>query len=305
MTARDSAMLNAFCVDTEEWFHVCAVETPYADPATWNAAPSRVEHDTDVILQLLADAGAKGTFPTLGWVAERHPRLVRRIADQGHEVGCHGYHHHLVYEQTPQAFRAEIDRAKKLLEDVSGQQVVTFRAPGFSITREAFWAYPILADLGFRYDTSIVPAARTHGGVRDFSRDACTLATENGTLTLYPVSVMRFAGRTIPFSGGGYLRLFPDALLDAGFVQNHREGRPVMAYIHPREIDTEQPRMDMPWLRGFQYYVGLADCERKLRRMLARYAFGTVPAVLAAHPPREAWQLRGDTLTPLPAQASA
>jgi polysaccharide deacetylase family protein (PEP-CTERM system associated) len=305
VSANAGSPLNAFCVDTEEWFHVCAVETPWADPATWNAAPARVERDTDVILQLLSDAGAKGTFPTLGWIAERYPQMVRRIADQGHEVGCHGYHHHLVYEQSPQEFRAEIDRAKKLLEDVSGQSVVTFRAPGFSITREAFWAYPILAQLGFTIDTSIVPAARTHGGVQGFSRDACTLETDHGTLTLFPVSVMDVAGRAIPFSGGGYLRLFPDALTDAGFTQNHRAGRPVMAYIHPREIDVDQPRMAMPWLRGFQYYVGIADCERKLRRMLARYAFGSCQAVLAAHPPRERWRYRDGQMTRVTAAAGA
>lgn len=288
--------LNAFCVDTEEWFHVCAVDTPYMDPATWDRAPARVERDVDVLLGLLAEAGAKGTFPTLGWIAEKYPAMVRRIADQGHEVGCHGYYHRLVYEQTPADFRAEIDAARKRLQDVSGQAVTTFRAPGFSITRSAFWAYPILAELGFLVDTSIVPAARDHGGVAGLGQDAFRLQTHAGDLTVFPVSIMHVLGRAVPFSGGGYLRLYPSSFLDLGFRENHRVGRPVMAYIHPREIDPGQPRMAMPWIKSFKYYVGLDTCEAKLRRMLGRYRFGTVPQVLAAHPVRETRVLRGDEL---------
>ena len=290
------APLDAFCVDTEEWFHVCAVDTPYADPATWDAAPATVERATERLLEMLEQAGATGTFPTLGWIAEKYPRLVRRIAELGHEVGCHGYHHHLVYEQTPATFRAEVDRAKKLLEDVSGRAVVTFRAPGFSITREAFWAYPVLAELGFTTDISIVPAARTHGGVAGMTRDAFRLDTGAGMLTVYPVSVMRLLGRLVPFSGGGYLRLFPDALLERGFRENHAAGRPVMTYIHPREIDPAQPRLQLPWQRAFQTYVGIAGCEGKLRRMLARHRFGTVQQVLAAHPPVHTRVLRDGDL---------
>ncbi len=295
-----SGLLNSFCVDTEEWFHVCAVDTPYLDPATWESAPARVERDVDVLLGLLAETGAKATFPTLGWIARKYPAMVRRIADEGHEVGCHGYHHRLVYEQTPTEFRVEVDTARKLLQDVSGQEVLTFRAPGFSIVRSCFWAYPILAELGFKVDTSIVPAARDHGGVAGLSRDSFRLQTDSGELTVFPVSVMSLLGRIIPFSGGGYLRLYPSAFVDQGFTQNHRVGRPVMAYIHPREIDPGQPRMPMPFVKRFKYYVGLDTCEAKLRRMLLRYRFGTVAAVLAAHPPRETRVLRGGDLVLLP-----
>lgn len=299
-SAQSSAPLNAFCVDTEEWFHVCAVDTPYMDPASWDAAPARVERGVDVMLGLLHEAGAKGTFPTLGWLAKKYPAMVRRIADQGHEVGCHGYYHRLVYEQTPADFRAEIDTARKLLQDVSGQAVTTFRAPGFSIVRSCFWAYPILAELGFTVDTSIVPATRDHGGVAGLGRDPFVLSTESGPITVFPVSVMSVLGRMVQFSGGGYLRLYPSAFVDMGFKQNHQAGRPVMTYIHPREVDPGQPRMPMPLAKSFKYYVGLGTCEAKLRRMLARYRFGTVPAVLAEHPPREQRTLQdGDlVLTP-------
>jgi len=300
MSSLSPGPLNAFCVDTEEWFHVCAVDTPYRDPSTWDAAPARVERDVDVLLSLLDETGAKGSFPTLGWIARKYPAMVRRIADQGHEVGCHGYYHRLVYEQTPADFRAEIDSARKLLQDVSGQEITTFRAPGFSIVRSCFWAYPILAELGFRVDTSIVPAARDHGGVAGLGRDPFRLRTDSGELTVFPVSIMHVLGRAVPFSGGGYLRLYPSTFVDMGFSQNHRAGRPVMAYIHPREIDPEQPRMSMPFAKQFKYYVGLGSCEDKLRRMLERYRFGTVPAVLAAHPPREVRELRAGDMVLAP-----
>jgi len=296
--AEAAGPLNAFCVDSEEWFHVCDVETPYVDPATWRDAPARVERNMDVILGLLDEAGAKGTFPTLGWLAEAYPALVRRIADLGHEVGCHGYYHRLVYGQSPAEFRAETERARKLLQDTTGQPVVTYRAPGFSITRASLWALPILAELGFEVDVSVVPATRDHGGIAGFPRDPFTLATGAGDLVMFPVSVMDAAGRRMPFSGGGYLRLLPMAALRHGFAQNHGAGRPVMAYIHPREIDPGQPRLRLPALKGFKYYVGLAGCEGKLRAMLRRWRFGTVADVLRAHPPRSRYELRDGALRP-------
>ena len=293
MTRRADSPLNAFCVDLEEWFHVCGVETPYQDPATWDRAPATVERDTEVLLKLLSDANAHGTFVVVGWVAERYPRLVRRIADLGHEIGCHGYYHRLVYEQTADEFREEIRRARRTLQDASGQSVVCYRAPGFSMKRECFWALTILAEEGFTTDISIVPAARDHGGVADLAPDPFRLRTPGGELSVFPVSVMRVAGRTVPFSGGGYLRLFPLAFVRWGLRQNHRAGRPVMTYIHPREIDPAQPRMRLPALKGFKYYVGLDTCERKLASLLRDYSFASVAEVLRRHPPRELHELRG------------
>jgi polysaccharide deacetylase family protein (PEP-CTERM system associated) len=277
-------MLDAFCVDLEEWFHVCGVETPYQDPATWGDAPSCVERDTEVLLGLLDEVGAKGTFLAVGWLAEKHPGLIKRIGDLGHEIGCHGYYHRLVFEQTPEEFRAEISRARKLLQDVSGQDVSCFRAPGFSMTTDCFWAYPILAEEGIRVDVSIVPAARDHGGIQGFGRSPFCLETDAGEIQVFPVSVMQLAGRTLPFSGGGYMRLFPMPLLHLGFRQNHRMGLPVMTYIHPREINPDQPRLPLPPLKRFKYYVGLRGCEGKLRTLLHRYRFGTVSDVLRSHP---------------------
>jgi len=299
VSTNGAAPLNAFCVDLEEWFHICDVETPYSDPASWDRAPSIVERDTERLLSMLADGKARGTFVAVGWIAEKYPQLVRRIAEQGHEVGCHGYYHRLVFEQTPAEFRAEIRRAKQVIEAASGQPATCFRAPGFSMKRECFWAYPILAEEGFTTDISVVPARRAHGGVSDFEQDPFRLMTASGEITVFPVSVMRFGGRAVPFSGGGYLRMFPLALVRRGFTQNHREGRPVMTYIHPREIDPQQPHLKLPALKGFKYYVGVAGCEAKLRQLLREYRFASVAEVLRQHPPREEREYRdGEIVAP-------
>ena len=269
-------ILDAFCVDLEEWFHVCGVQTPYDDPRTWETAPALVEKDTEILLTLLDEAGVKGTFLTLGWLAKKYPRLIQRIASQGHEIGCHGYYHRLVFEQSPEQFRNEVSAARKILQDLSGQAVTCFRAPGFSIKRECFWAYPILAEEGIQIDVSIVPAARDHGGIKNFRREPFRMVTESGELTVFPVSLMRLVGAHLPFSGGGYLRLFPMPIIHYGFRQNHRRGLPVMAYIHPREINPTQPRLNLPYRKRFKYYVGLKKCEEKLRRLLRAYRFGTL-----------------------------
>lgn len=285
--AQNTGQLNAFCVDLEEWWHICAADTPYNDPATWDAAPPFVEKDTEVLMRLLDETGARGTFLTVGWVAEKYPSLIRRLADAGHEIGCHTYYHRVVYEQSPEDFDADIAKCVKVLREVSGQAVTAFRAPGFSMKREAFaYAYPILARHGITVDVSIVPAARDHGGVEGFTRDPFVLnipTTSWGPQTrmqCWPVSVMDVLGRTTPFSGGGYLRLFPMPLVRAGYRQNHRAGRPGMAYIHPREIDPAQPRLKLPWKKYFKYYVGIKGCEEKLRASLKSFTFTTIAEVL-------------------------
>lgn len=281
MSAATDTTPNAFCVDLEEWFHVCGVETEYSDPATWDRAPSHVVSNTEVLMRLLDEAHARGTFLTVGWVAERHPELIRRLVDAGHEIGCHSYYHRLVYTLTPQEFDEETGRCLKLLRDLSGQPVRTFRAPGFSMKRECFWAYPILRKHGIDIDVSIVPARRDHGGVAGFTRDPFLLHTAAGDMRCFPVSVMRIAGRTIPFSGGGYLRLLPLTVVSAGYRQNHREGRPGMCYIHPREINPAQPRLKLPAVKYFKYYVNLGATEDKLRWCLRRFRFTTISEVVS------------------------
>jgi polysaccharide deacetylase family protein (PEP-CTERM system associated) len=238
-------------------------------------------------MRLLDETGARGTFLTVGWVAEKYPSLIKRLADAGHEIGCHTYYHRVVYEQPPEDFDADIGQCLKVLRDISGQPVTAFRAPGFSMKREAFaYAYPILARHGITVDVSIVPAARDHGGVEGFTRDPFLLnipTTSWGPQTsvrCWPVSVMDILGRTTPFSGGGYLRLFPMPLVKHGYRQNHAAGRPGMAYIHPREIDPAQPRLKLPWKKYFKYYVGIKGCENKLRASLNAFTFTTIAEVL-------------------------
>ena len=272
--------LNAFCVDLEEWFHICAADTPYNDPDTWDDAPAHVVKDTETLMRLLDETGARGTFLTVGWVADKYPDLIKRLADAGHEIGCHSYYHRVVYEMTPEAFEEDIARCLATLRQISGQPVTAFRAPGFSITREAFWAYPILRRHGITVDVSIVPAVRDHGGVSGFTRDPFLLHTPEGDINCFPVSVMSIGGKAVPFSGGGYLRLFPMSLIKAGYSQNHRAGRPGMSYIHPREINPDQPRLKLPPKKSFKYYVGIRTAEEKLRRCLRAYRFTTIAEVV-------------------------
>ncbi len=282
MNEVQTEMLNAFCVDLEEWFHICGVPTEYSRPDTWNDAPSHVVQDTEVLLRLLNETNTRGTFLTVGWVAERYPDLIRRVADAGHEIGCHSYFHRLVYELTPQQFEEDLVSCLDVLRDVSGQPVTCYRAPSFSIKRECFWAFPILRRHGIDVDVSIVPARRANGGVDGFSRDPFLLHTDEGQIKCFPVSVMQVAGRTIQFSGGGYLRLLPQAIIHAGYRQNHRQGRVGMSYIHPREINPDQPRLKLPRLKSFKYYVNLAKTESKLRRVLETCRFSTIADVVAS-----------------------
>jgi len=291
--ARSDTALNSFCVDLEEWFHICGVSTPYDDPATWDGARSLVERDVGTLMRLLDETGSKGTFLTVGWVAEKYPDMIRRLVAAGHEIGCHSYYHRLIYSLTPEEFSADIGRCVKVLRDLTGQPVTSFRAPGFSMKRECFWAYPILRSHGITVDVSIVPAQRDHGGVDGFTRDPFRLHTETGDLTVLPVSVVRIAGRTIPFSGGGYLRLFPLPMIRHGYDQNHRAGRPGMSYIHPREINSDQPRLKLPWKKYFKYYVGIDGALGKLRRMLEAYRFTTIAEVVASLGDLEEYELAG------------
>lgn len=302
---RGNDILNAFCIDLEEWFHVCEVSTPYDNPTTWISAPSHVVKDTEVILRLLDEQKARATFLAVGWVAERYPDLIKRLVDAGHEIGCHSYFHRLVYTLSPEEFDRDLARSLQVLRETSGQPVTTFRAPGFSMKRECFWAYPILRKHGITVDVSVVPAPRDHGGIDGFRRDPMVLHTEAGALKLFPVSIMSAFGKRVPFSGGGYLRLFTKPMIRYGFRQNHREGRPVMAYIHPREINPQQPRLHLPRVKSFKYYVNIDIAEEKLRWLLKTYKFGTVADVLSTIDTFDEYQLINGDIVPLTSVAAS
>lgn len=274
---------DVFCVDLEEWFHIGGLANPYEDVSLWESAQPLVEQDTDVLLEMLATHGHRATWLTVGWIAEKYPRMIQKISAAGHEIGCHGYYHRMIWTQTPEEFRADITRARKLLQDVSGQSVDAYRAPCFSMKRETFWAYPILVEAGFTVDVSLVPAPRDNGGVVGFGRDPILLEMPQGHITIFPVTVMDILGKSTQFSGGGHLRAFPTSLIDYGFQQNHQAGRPVMAYIHPREVNPDQPRIKgLPFKKYFTAYYGLKSVRRKLHHMMRRYPFTTIAEAVAA-----------------------
>jgi polysaccharide deacetylase family protein (PEP-CTERM system associated) len=269
---------HAFTVDVEDYFHVSAF-TAHVDRATWSALESRVERNTDVLLDLLATAETNATFFVLGWVAERYPQIVKKIASAGHEIASHGYAHTRVMEQTPTQFTADICRAKSLLEDITGLPVLGYRAPSFSIVPETEWALPLLVESGHRYDSSRFPIRRRGYGSPNVQVNAHLVTTASGPLWEIPLSVVRLFGTHLPVAGGGWFRQFPEWVTSLGLNSLQNDGRHGVFYIHPWEIDSEQPRFDVPWLTKVRHYRGLGSCEARLRRLLSRFTFSTIQDV--------------------------
>jgi len=276
-------MRNALTVDVEDYFQVAAFAAQI-DPATWDRIPLRVERNTERLLELFADHGAKATFFVLGWVAERCPELVRTIAGQGHEVACHGYSHQLIYTQTPAVFREETVRAKACLEDQSQRPVLGYRAASYSITLRSLWALDALVEAGFTYDSSIFPIRHDRYGIPGSPRWPYRLTTPSGgSLVEFPPSTYAVLGYPVPVAGGGYFRQYPYALtrLALGRI-NRKDDRPFIFYLHPWEIDPEQPRIPAGWLSRFRHYTNLGRCEERLKRLLQDFSFATVSDVLEA-----------------------
>jgi polysaccharide deacetylase family protein (PEP-CTERM system associated) len=284
MTAR-SSIVNAMTIDVEDYFQVSAFESVVA-PDRWNEYESRVAANTDRVLGILADTGVRATFFVLGWVAERDPSIVRRIAAAGHEIASHGYGHRLVYDQTPAEFRDDVRRAKALLQDASGAPVLGYRAPSFSITGRSLWALDVLTEEGFRYDASIFPIRHDRYGIPSAPRHP--YYARPGLLEI-PASTIRLAGTNLPVGGGGYFRLLPYWWTRAGIRRlNLAEKRPAVFYLHPWEVDPGQPRLTGSRLSRFRHYRNLAKTEGRLRRLLGDFRFGTIaetvlaPATIAA-----------------------
>lgn len=277
--------VNAFTVDVEDYYHVAAL-APAIPRDSWDRRESRVEASTERLLALLAERGIRGTFFVLGWLAERSPALVRRIAAAGHEIGCHGFSHQLIYRQSAAEFRAETTRAKACLEDIIGQEVPGYRAASFSVTPASLWALDVLIELGFRYDSSIFPIRHDRYGLPGATPEPHVLRAPSGrTLVEFPMSAARFFGVQVPVSGGGYFRILPYWLTRAGLRQiNERHGRPFTFYLHPWEVDPGQPRIRVGAVSRFRHYTNLDRCAGRLQRVLADFAFTTM---------REALRLRG------------
>jgi polysaccharide deacetylase family protein (PEP-CTERM system associated) len=268
-------------VDVEEYFHAKVFQEGTNGART--GLQSRVEASTERVLALLASSGARATFFVLGQVAANHPNLVRKIAGEKHEVACHGDGHELVSRQTPPEFRADVRRAKALLEDITGESVVGYRAPNFSIARAQAWAYEILMAEGFRYDSSLYPIRHDSYGDHDaprFQHDV--LRNGSARLIEFPIGTTRLLGVNLPIGGGGYFRLLPMALTRAGIRRvNARERQPVLFYFHPWELDPHQPRPAMPWRNRVRHYIGMAREEKKLARLFHDIKFATIRDVLA------------------------
>lgn len=277
-----TAIRNALTFDVEEYFHA-EVFAGVVRREQWSALESRVGRATERLLEVLAETDTRATFFVLGWVAERHPGLVRTIAAQGHEVACHGYGHQMITRQSRTEFTEDIHRAKATLEAAAGVTVSGYRAPTFSVVRETLWSLEVLAENGFHYDSSIFPIVHDRYGIPDAPRFPHRLGAGRGMeITEFPLSTVTRFGWRFPVAGGGYFRLFPYAVTRWALRQlNAREGQPAMVYLHPWEIDPGQPRLPVGRAAHLRHSVNTGTTVAKLRRLIRDFAFSPVRDVLA------------------------
>jgi polysaccharide deacetylase family protein (PEP-CTERM system associated) len=288
MSAPSSAIVNAMTIDVEDYFHVSAF-AGVLDRASWPKLESRVERNTQRLLDLFDEHQVRMTFFVLGWVAERYPELIKSLQRRGHEVACHGLTHELVYKQTPELFRSETQRSKSLLEDLTGEPV------RYSITAKSIWALDILVELGFEYDSSIFPIHHDLYGMPGASRRPHQVA--NGKLLEIPLTTVQVAGQRLPCAGGGYFRLLPYGLFRWSLRRVNAEGLPAVFYMHPWEIDPGQPRIEAPLKSRFRHYTNLHRTEARLSQLLTEFRWGRMDEVFMARQSdgkpvlREAWGL--------------
>jgi polysaccharide deacetylase family protein (PEP-CTERM system associated) len=275
-------LTNALTIDVEDYFQVSAF-APYIRRDEWDARECRVERNVGRILELLAERDTRATFFTLGWIAERYPALVRQIVEQGHELASHGYGHERASDLSEAAFRQDVTRAKKLLEDIAGAAVHGYRAPSFSIGTRNLWAFDVLANAGYRYSSSIYPIKHDHYGMPDSPRFAYRVGA--GLLEV-PVTTLRLRGRNLPSSGGGYFRLLPYAL-SRWMIQrvNQQDRESAIFYFHPWEIDAEQPRIaGIDAKTRFRHYVNIPRMENRLQSLLADFRWGRMDDIFLGRP---------------------
>ncbi|MBK8163185.1 MAG: DUF3473 domain-containing protein [Gammaproteobacteria bacterium] len=275
-------ILNALTIDVEDYFHVSAFANSI-DRADWGNHPLRVENNTRRLLDLFDEFEVRATFFVLGWVAERSRSLIESISARGHEVACHGHSHQLVYDQSSDVFREETLRSKHLLEDIIQSPVHGYRAASYSITERSRWALDILVEAGFDYDSSIFPIRHDRYGMPNAIEFPHRLETPQGhSLVEFPLSTAKLFNYRLPVAGGGYFRLYPYALSRAGLRQINRRQHPFIFYLHPWEIDPEQPRIAASWFSRFRHYNNLDKCESRLRKLMSDFQFGTVWQVLGS-----------------------
>jgi polysaccharide deacetylase family protein (PEP-CTERM system associated) len=273
-------IINAMTVDVEDYFQVSAFDNVIRRD-DWASMPSRVVTNTRRLLDLFDNHGVKATFFVLGWVAERFPSLVREIAARGHELASHGHGHRLVYEQSPAEFRVDVRLAKAVIEDAGGTRIQGYRAPSFSITAKSLWALDVLLDEGYTYDASIFPIRHDRYGIPDAPRHQHEIQRDGGVMFEAPGSTVRIGGMNLPIAGGGYFRLLPYAWTRWGITRlNSVERQPAIFYLHPWEIDPEQPRLNAGAVSRFRHYRNLHKTEPRLRRLLTDFHFTSVASVL-------------------------
>lgn len=289
MTTTASDIVHTLSFDIEDWFHIVEVKA-VEDPNLWpglSKESSLVERYTDLILKVCDDHKAKATFFMLGWIAERHPQMVKRIHDAGHELATHSYWHRKVYELTPESFREDIDQSIKVIKDAApGAEISGFRAPSFSITQGAEWAFDVLLDAGLTYDASLFPGARGHGGYMCPKGIHTVTAPSGRTIPELPMSLAPVGigplKKDLCYSGGGYLRLLTNGMIRDGFETSAKEGHASVIYLHPRDFAPDCPKVKMPPHRFFKCYIGTGSTEGKLRDLLTRYRFQTCKETLAS-----------------------
>jgi len=269
-----------FTVDVEEYFQVTAL-SPHAPMAAWGSFESRVEPAIDRLLELMAAYGVTGTFFTVGWVAERHPAMVKRIAAHGHELASHTYDHQRVTHQAPDAFRDSIRRTKQLLEDLTGTAVLGFRAPSFSIVRGTEWALDLLIEEGHTYDSSLFPVSRSGYGYEGGQRDPYWIDRPSGRIAEFPPATVRVLGKTLPAGGGAYFRLLPERLVHAALRSSAVRRAPGTFYIHPWEWDPGQPQIEVPLLTKVRHYGGQRRVFGRIERLFGMFEFASIASVLS------------------------
>lgn len=291
MSAQASRVAHHFTVDVEEYFQVSAME-PYVSRDRWDAIDTRVALGTRRILELLGTHNARGTFFVLGWIAKRHAELVREIVDDGHEIASHGWGHERITTISPAQFRESIRSSKSELESITGTRILGYRAPSFSIIRGGEWALDMLVEEGYAYDSSLYPVERRGYGYAGGACDPHVIHRPAGVLYEFPPATLSLGTRIVPAGGGAYLRHFPYAFVRTAMQAAERRGQHATFYIHPWELDPEQPRISVPFLTRMRHYGGITRTEPRIGMLLRDFAFQTIASTLAemqsAAPPARA-----------------
>lgn len=269
--------VNALSIDVEDYFHVSAFELTI-NRNRWNDYAGRVAQNTERILNILAEKNIKATFFILGWVAKRHPEIVRTIKSLGHEIAAHGYNHELITKQTPGLFRKDLKESIDVLQDITGDKILGYRAPSFSVTPKTLWSIDIMIEMGLKYDSSVFPAMRDYGGYPGAPQIPYKIKND---FWEFPLSTYKFLGLSIPVAGGGYFRLFPYGLTRHLLREKNKQGLPFVFYLHPWELDSSQPRIkEASFFSRFRHYQNLEKTEPRFRNLCRDFAFGPIKDAL-------------------------